>query len=93
MTVKEVMDRAGVFETGRAIAYIKDALDEMAMDSPTHIRTSKIDIVADKRFYDIPLECVKILDIRVLDHNNDSNRLQTIPRSIFEPAIEDTDGI
>ena len=29
MKVQEVMERAGMSETGRAIAYIKDALEEI----------------------------------------------------------------
>ena len=29
MTVREIMERTGIMETGRAVAYIKDALEEM----------------------------------------------------------------
>ena len=29
MTVKEVMERIGIVETGKAVAYIKDALEEV----------------------------------------------------------------
>ena len=31
MKVKELMERVGVSQTGRAIAYIKDGLEEMNM--------------------------------------------------------------
>ena len=44
MTVKEIMERAGLTETGRAIAYIKDAIEELNMISETHIRLDKKDI-------------------------------------------------
>ena len=93
MKVKEIMERAGTNQTGRAIAYIKDALDEMNIISETHVKTQKINIVADKRFYDIPIDCVKILDIRCKNHNNSDNKYRSIPRSIYEPTIVDEDGI
>ena len=37
MKVKELMERVGMTETGRALAYIKDGLDEMNMLAETHI--------------------------------------------------------
>ena len=93
MTVKEIMERAGTTETGRAVAYIKDALAEMNILSETHIATERIDITKDQRFYAIPQDCVKILDIRCKHHNNDDNKYRSIPRSIYEPTIVDEDGI
>ena len=92
MKVKEIMERAGTNQTGRAIAYIKDALDEMNILSETHINTERIDITEDQRFYDIPQDCVKILDIRCKNHNNAESKYRSIPRSIYEPLIVDEDG-
>ena len=93
MTVKELMERAGTTETGRAVAYIKDALDEMNILAETHINTERIDLTKDQRFYEIPQDCVKILDIRCKHHDNDNDKYRSIPRSIYEPAIVDADGI
>ncbi len=92
MTVKEIMERTGIKETGRAVAYIKDALEEMNLLSETHTKRVRINIDADKRFYRIPHEAVKILDIRCKDHNNEDGNYQSIPRSVYEPEIEDSDG-
>ena len=92
MKVQEIMERVGMPQTGRAIAYIKDALEEMNLLSETHVRTTRINIEANKRFYDLPKEAVKILDIRCKDHNNEDATYRSIPRMIYEPAIEDTDG-
>jgi len=40
MKVKELMERVGMAQTGRAIAYIKDGLDEMNMsDLQAHAST------------------------------------------------------
>ena len=52
MKVQEVMERAGMSETGRAVAYIKDALEEINMISPTHVTTVRIDITENQRYYD-----------------------------------------
>ena len=92
MTVREIMERVGMAETGRALAYIKDALAEMNIISETHINTERIDITEDQRFYDIPNDCVKILDIRCKHHNNEDEKYRSVPRSIYEPSIVDEDG-
>ena len=93
MTVKEIMERAGTNQTGRAVAYIKDALDEMNILSETHITTQRMDINKDQRFYSVPNDCLKVLDIRCKHHNNDDSKYRSIPRSIYEPKIVDEDGI
>ena len=86
------MERAGTTQTGRAVAYIKDALDEMNILSETHITTQRMDINANHRFYTIPNDCIKILDIRCKSHNNENSKYRSIPRSIYEPVIVDEDG-
>ena len=93
MKVQEIMERLGMASTGRAIAYIKDGLDEMNYIAETHVKTAKIDINQDQRFYNIPNDAVKILDVRCKHHNNNSNLYKSIPRSIYEPPVEDEDGI
>ena len=87
------MERAGTNQTGRAIAYIKDGLDEMNMISETHVTTERIDITEDQRFYDIPNDTLKIVDVRCKNHNNTKDEYRSIPRSIYTPATEDADGI
>ena len=43
MKVQELMERVGTTETGRAIAYIKDGLEEINMIAETHVNREKID--------------------------------------------------
>ena len=93
MKVQEIMERAGMKNTGRAIAYIKDALEEMNLISETHIQTERIDIVANQRFYDLPDNMVKILDIRCKNHDTSDGTYKSIPRTIYQPETKDTDGI
>ena len=93
MKVQEVMERAGITDTGRAIAYIKDGLEELNMISETHVTTERIDITKDQRFYDMPNDAIKLIDIRCKNHDNANNEYRSIPRSIHKPATDDADGI
>ena len=93
MKIQEIMERAGITKTGIGIAYIKDALDEMNILAETHITTQRIDINKDQRFYEIPNDCLKILDIRCKNQNSSDNKYRSIPRSIYEPTIVDEDGL
>lgn len=93
MTVQELMERVGTAETGRAIAYIKDGLEEINMLAETHITTARIDIVKDQRFYNLPSDMVKILDIRCKDQLNNDSNYRSIPRAVGNPTSKDSDGI
>ena len=80
-------------ETGRALAYIKDGLDEMNMIAETHVNVERIDISKNQRFYDMPNDAIKLIDIRCKNHDNANNEYRSIPRSIYKPATEDADGV
>ena len=92
MKVNELMERVGMVETGRALAYIKDGLDEMNMIGETHVTTQRIDINKDQRFYDFPNDSIKLIDIRCKNHDNANDEYRSIPRSILKPPTEDADG-
>ena len=91
MKVQELMERVGILETGRTVAYVKDALIEMNLIAETHITTERVDIAANQRYYDFPNDMVKITDIRVKNHLNSKDEYRTIPRIMYEPKIEDAD--
>lgn len=93
MKVQELMERVGISQTGRAIAYIKDGLEEMNMLAETHVTTARIDIVKDQRFYDLPNDMVKIMDIRCKNHLNSKDEYRSIPRAIGTTNNKDADGI
>ena len=92
MKVQEIMERVGVTDTGRAIAYIKDGLEELNMISETHVTTERINIVKDQRFYNFPNDMIKILDIRCKNQLNSDDEYRSIPRMIGEPVRKDADG-
>ena len=92
MKVQEIMERAAVSDTGRAIAYIKDALEELNTISETHVTTERIDITKDQRFYNLPNDTIKILSIRCKNQLNADDEYRKIPRMIGEPMRVDADG-
>jgi hypothetical protein len=89
MTVKDIMDRIGMVETGKAVAYIKDGLEELNMLTETHTRVESFDITEDQRFYTLPNEMVKMIDIRVKNHLNSKDEYRSIPRMIHQPQTKD----
>ena len=95
MKVKELMERAGVetLPAGRAIAYIKDGLEEINIISETHVTTQRISLKKDKRFYDLSNDMIKVLSVRCKNHLNSKNEYRSIPRLIYEPKIKDSDNI
>ena len=93
MTVKELMQRTGMTETGRALAYIKDGLEEMNMIAETHVTTDRIDISENQRFYSFPNDMIKVIDVRCKNHGNAADEFRSIPRTINPPSTEDADGI
>ena len=95
MKVKELMERVGAesLPTGRAVAYIKDGLEEINTISETHVTTAKIDIVANQRFYNFPFNMIKLLSIRCKNHLNSKSEYRKIPRLVYEPNIVDNDGV
>ena len=93
MKVNELMERAGIKQTGRALAYIKDGLDEISHMIKDYVVESNVSIVADKRYYDFPSGVIKLRDLRVLNHDNDEDKYRSIPRLMYEPEEEDADGV
>ena len=93
MKVQELMERVNNFETGRIIAYIKDGLEDLNMNFETHIMTTKIDINENQRFYDVPNNLVKILEVRCKNHLNSKDEYRTIPRLLYKPRLKDSDNI
>ena len=92
MNVKELMERVGINHTGRAVAYIKDGLEEIQMLTEVHTRLERFDITENKRFYTLPNEMVKMIDIRVKNHLNSKDEYRSIPRLIYKPRVKDGDN-
>ena len=92
MKIKELMERIGSNETGKIIAYVKDGLEEINMLTETHTRLERFDITENQRFYTLPNEMVKMIDIRVKNHLNSKDEYRSIPRMIYKPKVKDADN-
>ena len=92
MKVKELMERIGINQTGKAVAYIKDGLEEIQMLTEVHTRLERFDINENQRFYTLPNEMVKMIDIRMKNHLNSKDEYRSIPRMIHEPKVKDADN-
>ena len=93
MKVIELMERVGMTQTGRALAYIKDGIEEINMLAETHIDSNRVDITKDQRMYDLPSNYVRVIDVRCKNHLNSKDEYRQIPRLIHEPKIKDSDGV
>jgi|TARA_R110000824_G_scaffold9859_11_gene43695 hypothetical protein len=93
MKVKEFMERIGTNQTGRALAYIKDGMEEIAMLTEVHIDVQKSNIVSGTRFYDYPGDMIKVLDIRCKNHLNSKDEYRSIPRLMRAPVVKDSDNV
>ena len=93
MKIERLMERINTRETGKAITYITDALEEMNILSTTNVDSERIDITKAQRFYKIPNDALKILSIRVKNHLNSKDEYRAIPRLINEPKIVDADEV
>ena len=91
MKVDELMERVGIRETGRAIAYIKDGLEEINMLAETHVAREKIDLTQDQRFYHFPSDMIRVLDVQCKNHRNSKDEYRSIPRLLKAPYIKDDD--
>ena len=93
MKVQELMERVGITQTGLALAYIKDGLEEINMLAETHVTTARIDILKDQRFYSLPNDMIKLMDVRCKNHLNSKDEYRSIPRAIGNISNKDADGI
>ena len=95
MKVKEFAERLGGegLATGKLIAYIKDGLEEINMVSETHISSERFDVKEDQRYYNLPNDFIRIIDIRCKNHLNSKDEYRSIPRMIGSPIVEDADGV
>ena len=85
------MERAGIKQTGRAIAYIKDGLEELNMIAETHVDRRRINLNENQRFYSLPNDMVRMLDVQCKNHRNSKDEYRSIPRLLKAPYIKDDD--
>jgi len=54
LTLLNIMEQVGSRQTKLIAQYVNDALEEIAFEIPDKVERSKIDVVADTRYYSLP---------------------------------------
>tara|TARA_R100000808_G_C2115233_1_gene128072 strand:+ start:58 stop:318 length:261 start_codon:yes stop_codon:yes gene_type:complete len=85
MTIKELMERAGMTQTGLAVAYIKDGMDEIARYIDDNIVDETQNITKGTRDYSLPTGMIRLRKVQV---KNDQGNFQDVPRLTHGPAEE-----
>ena len=84
------MERCKIPSYGMARMLIEDGLMEMSIQQAPWQREAKLSILKDQRFYNIPVDAIKITDILVKNHLNSKEEYRSIPRLLHEPKVKDT---
>ena len=80
------------WESTPHLSIMEKILEEINMLTETHINLERIDITADQRFYELPSDYIRIIDVRCKNHLNSKDEYRGIPRLLYEPRIVDADG-
>ena len=89
MTIKEMMERAGVNNTGLALSWVKDAVHAIKSSHGEEIKSNKQNIIDGEREYILPLDMVALKSVSVLDTSDD--KYKKIKRLAYDPIVsEDT---
>ena len=90
MKVKELMERAGMKESGLALAWLKDAFHLLQSNSKEDLKVVKYNIIDGERDYLLPQDMINIKHISVKDTSDD--KYKKIRRLTSQPYMtEDTD--
>tara|TARA_R100001463_G_scaffold11656_1_gene32466 strand:+ start:8162 stop:8443 length:282 start_codon:yes stop_codon:yes gene_type:complete len=92
MKVQELMERVGDTRTGLILAYLKDGLKELNRISEVNVNEENIDLALNQRYYHLPRDMVKIIDVRVKNHLNTKDEYRSIPRMVGKPLVPDADN-
>jgi hypothetical protein len=90
MKVEELMERAGMEESGLALAWIKDAFHLLQSNSTEDLKTVKYNIIDGERDYLLPQDMIAVKHISVKDTSD--SKYKKIRRLASQPYMtEDTD--
>tara|TARA_R100000995_G_scaffold75019_2_gene44217 strand:+ start:703 stop:981 length:279 start_codon:yes stop_codon:yes gene_type:complete len=90
MTISELMERAGMKESGLALAMIKDAFHLIQSNSTEDTKTVKYNIIDGERDYLLPQDMIAVKTISVYDTSD--QKYKKIRRLNVQPLTsEDTD--
>tara|TARA_R110002096_G_scaffold199855_1_gene383733 strand:+ start:1708 stop:1989 length:282 start_codon:yes stop_codon:yes gene_type:complete len=92
MTLKEFMERLGRTDQTKLISQLKDGIEEMNMVSEINIKRIRLDITANQRYYTLPGDCTRIINIQGKNQDNQKDLYTKIPRLMGDVFEADSDG-
>ena len=52
-----------------------------------------MDIIKDKRFYPLPNDMLKLMDVKIKNHKNGNDKYKSVERAIYAPSEQDGDNV
>ena len=92
MTLKEFMERLGRTDQTKLISQLKDGIEEMNMVSEINIKRVRLDITKDQRYYSLPANCTRIINIQAKNQDNQKDLYTKVPRLMGDIFEADADG-
>ena len=92
MKLKEFMERLGRTDETKVVSQIKDGIEEMNLVAEINIRRIKLDITKDQRYYSMPGDCGRIINIQAKNQDNQKGLYSKVPRLIGDVFEADADG-
>ena len=92
MTLKEFMERLGRTDQTKLVSQMKDGIEEMNMVSEINIVRTNINIVKDQRYYNLPANCGRIINIQAKNQDNQKDLYAKVPRLMGDIFEADSDG-
>ena len=93
MTLKEFMERLGRTDQTKLISQLNDGIEEMNMVSEVNIKRVRLNITKDQRYYDVPKDCTRIINIQAKNQDNQKDVYAKVPRLIGDIFEADSDAI
>tara|TARA_Y100001963_G_C6655042_1_gene387616 strand:- start:173 stop:448 length:276 start_codon:yes stop_codon:yes gene_type:complete len=85
MTVLEIMERANSRDTNLVIAWLKDAVHEIASTQAENIKIDTQTITKNDRTYVLPSDLISLMNVSVFDTEDD--QYKRIRRLIDDPVV------
>ena len=93
MKLKEFMERLNRTDQSKVLSELKDGIEEMNMVSEVNIKRVQLDIIKDQRYYNVPGDCTRIINIQAKNQDNQRDAYAKVPRLIGDIFEADSDGL
>ena len=50
-------------------------------------------IIINKRFYELPADMLKLMDVKIKNHKNGNDKYRSVERTVYRPLEQDGDNI